>query len=149
MDVAIVLALVEDESVIRRRTRLSASVVLAALLSTSLLAARPVLAQPAASFRDAPADASRTPNPFAGQADAVSAGRKLFRQHCAECHGSDALGSQRAPNLRTPAVATAPSGALFWFVTNGDLRRGMPAWSRIPDERRWQLVTWLRSLKAE
>lgn len=115
----------------------------------ALLSGLPLHAQRVASFRGAPAVASRTPNPFAGQADAVSAGRKLFRQHCAECHGPDALGTRRAPNLRAPAVATAPSGALFWFVTNGDLRRGMPSWSRIPDERRWQLVTWLQSLESE
>jgi hypothetical protein len=36
--------------------------------------------------------------------------------------------------------------ALFSFITNGDLKRGMPAWSRLPDERRWQIVAFLKSL---
>lgn len=134
---------------IQRKFRLSAGVLLATLLSISLLAGLSLFAQLAAAFRNAPVEASVTPNPFAGQASAVSAGRKLFRRHCAQCHGADARGSQRGPSLRTPAVATTPPGALFWFVTNGDLRRGMPPWSRIPDARRWQLVSFLQSLESE
>jgi len=39
-----------------------------------------------------------------------------------------------------------PAGALFWFL-NGNLKHGMPpSWSRLPDERRWQLVSYLKSL---
>jgi mono/diheme cytochrome c family protein len=86
------------------------------------------------------------PNPYAVQADAVRAGAKLFRQHCAECHHTNAEGGDDAPSLRAAHVQAAPPGALFWFVTNGDLRRGMPSWSRLPAERRWQLVSYLQSL---
>jgi len=38
-----------------------------------------------------------------------------------------------------------PAGALFWFLY-GNLKHGMPSWSRLPDERRWQLVSYLKSL---
>src|ERR1700694_4639880 len=44
------------------------------------------------------ADRSQS-NPFAGQADAVSAGSKLFAEHCAKCHGSDALGRGKRPKF--------------------------------------------------
>jgi hypothetical protein len=43
-------------------------------------------------------------------------------------------------------VHEAPDDALFNFLTNGDLRHGMPSWSRLPEQRRWQIVTYLKSL---
>jgi len=79
-------------------------------------------------------------------AAAAIAGRKLFRIHCAACHGADASGTLYGPNLRSSTVQVNNAEALFRFITNGDLRRGMPAWSRLPDERRWQLVAYLKSL---
>ena len=45
-------------------------------------------------------------------------------------------------------VHQATPGAVFWYLTNGDLRRGMPAWSRLPEARRWQLEAFLRTLSA-
>ena len=97
-------------------------------------------------FNEAPRAAARWLNPYAGQADALRAGGKLFRRHCAECHGSDAEGSKHTPSLRAPVVQATAPGVLFWFLTNGNLRHGMPSWSHLPDERRWQLVTYVTSL---
>jgi mono/diheme cytochrome c family protein len=85
-------------------------------------------------------------NPYAGNADAVAAGRKLFRNECAQCHGAEAVGSAKAPSLRSRRVQEAPDDALFKFLTNGKLRHGMPSWSRLPEERRWQIVAYLKSL---
>ena len=77
---------------------------------------------------------------------AVSAGRKLYLRHCAECHGADARGGPRAPSLDTRRVAEAAPGDLFRFLTDGSLRAGMPAWSRLPAARRWQLIAYLETL---
>jgi mono/diheme cytochrome c family protein len=77
----------------------------------------------------------------------IRAGAKLFAQHCTSCHGVNATGS-RAPSLHTPAVQTMPDAALVQFLADGDLRKGMPSWSRLPAERRWQLVRYLKSLNA-
>src|SRR5258708_22085964 len=85
-------------------------------------------------------------NPFSGRTEAVRAGAKLFRAHCAACHGAAAQGHENAPSLTTPRVQERSDAALFAFLTNGDLKRGMPSWSRLPDERRWQIITYLRSL---
>ena len=85
-------------------------------------------------------------NPYAMRTDAAQAGGKLFRDHCAECHGSDAQGSKHAPPLRSAHVDARSDRALFAIITNGNLRRGMPSWSRIPEERRWQIVTYLRAI---
>lgn len=86
-------------------------------------------------------------NPYEDQPEAVCAGEKLFLQHCAECHGSDARGIGSAVNLRLPAVQNATPGELAWFLRNGNLWRGMPSWSGLPEERRWQIVTYLKSLR--
>ncbi|SRR5258706_163137 len=76
----------------------------------------------------------------------VQAGRKLFSQHCAACHGDEAQGTSRAPSLHTPSVQTRSDDALVQFLTDGDLRKGMPSWSRLPEERRLQLTRYLKSL---
>ncbi len=94
----------------------------------------------------APPAARSWQNPYEGQPDAVRAGQKLFRRYCAECHGQDAQGSDRAPDLHS-AVRDAAPGELVWFLKNGDLPAGMPSWSRLPDQQRWQIVTFLRTLR--
>lgn len=85
-------------------------------------------------------------NPFAADPNAPAAGRKLFQQHCAQCHGAAATGGHRAPSLRARAVRTATPGALFWVLTNGAVRQGMPVWSKLPEPQRWQIVSYLKSL---
>jgi mono/diheme cytochrome c family protein len=95
-----------------------------------------------------PKDAVRH-NPLERDPEAILAGAKLFAQHCAECHGETAEGGKgrkAGPSLRAPQVQQAPAGTLFWLLTNGVVRRGMPVWSRLPEPQRWQLVTYLKSL---
>ncbi len=94
-----------------------------------------------------PAPASARLNPYEGKLEAVKAGRKLFERYCAECHGKDAGGRGKAPALDSGLVEQAPPGDLYWFLTNGNLRAGMPSWSRLPDAQRWQIVTYLKSLR--
>lgn len=92
----------------------------------------------------APDAASSRPNPYAGNPDAFLAGQKLFHRHCTACHGEDSRGTDWAPSLRSKRIRNAPAGALAWFLKNGDLRMGMPSWSQLPEERRWQIVTFLQ-----
>lgn len=93
----------------------------------------------------APEKARAKCNPLANDPDAPAAGRKLFEQHCAECHGQSADGANRGPSLRANAIQQARPGEIFWVVTNGVVRRGMPAWSKLPEPQRWQIITWLKS----
>lgn len=86
-------------------------------------------------------------NPMAGDAEAVPAGAKLFRQHCASCHGEDANGKGKKPSLRSEHVREATEGELQWLLTNGSLKNGMPSWSRLPEPQRWQLVSYLKTLR--
>lgn len=96
---------------------------------------------------EAPLQARDRQNPYSGQQDAVLAGKKLFHRHCAECHGDDAAGIGRAANLRSAAVQNATPGELEWFLRSGNLRHGMPSWSGLPEQRRWQIVTYLKTLR--
>ncbi len=100
----------------------------------------------APSWTKAPSSAQARANPYGGNADAVRAGRKLVARHCASCHGEDGRGGRNAPPLDTVAVRRAAAGDLFWLLTNGDLRAGMPSWSNLPEARRWQIVAFLQSL---
>lgn len=97
-----------------------------------------------------PAKDRNRANPLADDRDAPAAGAKMFAEHCAPCHGQDAEGKIQGkhyrPNLHSDRVKQATPGELFWLLTNGSLKNGMPSWSRFPEPQRWQLVTYLKSL---
>ena len=93
-----------------------------------------------------PAKAAGRHNPLDGDPEAAGAGAKLFEQHCAECHGANADGGKKGPSLRAEEVQHATPGTLFWLLTNGVVRKGMPVWSRLPEPQRWQLVSYIKSL---
>lgn len=99
-----------------------------------------------AEFAKVPERARARLNPLESDPEAIAAGGKLFSQHCAECHGNTAEGSKKAPNLRAEEVQEATAGTLFWILTNGVVRRGMPVWSKLPEPERWQIVSFLKSL---
>jgi len=97
----------------------------------------------------APQKAASRRNPLATDPDALAAGGKLYGMHCAECHGATGEGghgSKKGPSLRAEEVQNATPGTLFWVLTNGVVRKGMPVWSKLPDAQRWQLVTYIKSL---
>jgi len=94
----------------------------------------------------APEKARNRSNPLENDSEAVAAGRLLFEDHCAECHGDKAEGGKKGPNLRAPEVQNSTPGTLFWLLTNGVVRKGMPVWSKLPEPQRWQLVRYLKSL---
>ncbi|MGP0018277.1 MAG: c-type cytochrome [Candidatus Sulfotelmatobacter sp.] len=93
----------------------------------------------------APRKAAARRNPLETDPDVVGAGGKLFSLHCAECHGEMAEGGKKAPSLLADEVQQATPGTLFWLLTNGVVRRGMPVWSKLPEAQRWQLVSFIKS----
>jgi len=99
-----------------------------------------------AELAKAPEKARIKRNPMATDPDAIAAGGNLFDQHCGECHGDAAEGSRKGPSLLKEPVQSAAPGTLFWLITNGVVRRGMPVWSKLPEPQRWQLVTFIKSL---
>ncbi len=87
-------------------------------------------------------------NPYAHDGEAPAAGAKLFGQYCVECHGKNAEGGHGHPALTSARVRHASDGELQWLLRNGSLWNGMPSWSALPEQQRWQLITYLRSLPA-
>lgn len=97
-----------------------------------------------------PAREHEKTNPFRDQPQAMQAGQLLFAEHCAQCHGQNAEGKKNRPSLRTNRVQSdTTEGDLHWFLVNGNPRRGMPSWSKLPDPQLWQLVSYLKSLKEK
>jgi mono/diheme cytochrome c family protein len=94
----------------------------------------------------APEKARVRANPFQNDPDAAVAGQLLFEDHCAECHGNSGVGGKKGPTLRAAEVQNATPGTLFWLITNGVVRKGMPVWSKLPEAQRWQLVRYIKSL---
>jgi mono/diheme cytochrome c family protein len=120
------------------------------LLTNSAFAQNP---DPTPARKDVYAELTKAPkkavarrNPLESDPNAVAAGAKLFDLHCAECHGEMAQGGKKAPSLLADEVQQATPGTLFWLLTNGVVRRGMPVWSKLPEPQRWQLVSYIKSL---
>lgn len=101
-----------------------------------------------AGFRDAPAGAASNPDPYAGQAAAAQAGANLYAAHCAACHGAGGAGSGNIPALAGGPAQKASDGELFWFISRGAPDSGMPAWSGLPEQQRWQIVVFLKTLNG-
>ena len=86
-------------------------------------------------------------NPYEGQAGAIAAGRIIFSDHCAQCHGPNAEGTKKRPSLRSPRVQQqATEGDLHWLLVNGNMGRGMPSWSKLGDPQIWQVISYVKTL---
>lgn len=102
-----------------------------------------------------PDKAAKTPNPVKADAASISAGKQLWVQHCASCHGKTGLGDgNKAAQLKTQpedftkaAVQGQSDGSLFYKISEG--RDDMPSFKKkIPDaEDIWNVVNFSRTLK--
>src|SRR5271156_5653859 len=101
----------------------------------------------AAGFHDAPATASKMKNPLASNADAAQAGANLYAKKCALCHGDKGQGVGNIPAVAKNPTQAATDGAIFWFITKGAVDNGMPAWASLPENQRWQIVTYIKTLR--
>jgi glucose/arabinose dehydrogenase len=97
-------------------------------------------------FHDAPDSARSTPNPFEGQSAAADAGKALYARNCLACHGKAGQGTGNVPSLVDGKLKGVASGEVFWFITQGDKDNGMPSWAFLPEDKRWQIVTYVDAL---
>jgi glucose/arabinose dehydrogenase len=97
-----------------------------------------------ANFHNAPDSAKQLKNPYEGQPPA--AGQPLYHLRCARCHGESGEGSGNIPPLAREKIKTATPGELFWFITNGDEKNGMPSWAKLPQRQRWLIVNYAKTL---
>ena len=121
------------------------AVAMSVILSTGI---RSSLFGQDAHFHNAPASRAQMKNPYTGQAAAATAGAKLYATNCARCHGANGQGTGEVPALAEKTIQSAPDGEIFWFITRGSVKNGMPSWAKLPERERWQLVTYLKSPSA-
>jgi cytochrome c oxidase cbb3-type subunit III len=78
---------------------------------------------------------------------AISRGQSSFRLNCAPCHGMNAEGGMRAPNLTTGRLAHGGTDQdLFATILRGIPGTDMPA-NDLSDDETWEIVAYLRSLR--
>lgn len=97
----------------------------------------------------APAADVAKKNPFANDASAAKKGRDLFEAQCSMCHGMDGRGIANAANFHNATVQRESDGTLFWKITKGNQNKGMPPFKHLTEQERWQLVSFIRTLKEK
>src|SRR5947207_3272517 len=83
---------------------------------------------------------------FIGDLKAIEAGRALFANGCAACHGADGRGG-RGPNLREKIFWHPVDDETLYKAIQKGFSGGMPP-ANLPEEQMWQVVAFVRSLTA-
>lgn len=104
-----------------------------------------------------PAEYANVTNPFAGNAEASTAGQQLYTTNCASCHGDQAAGDGPAAASLTPKPANLQQTAKeteppyqHWVIAKGGAAAGlsssMPAFEgTLSDDDIWRIVTYLET----
>jgi len=113
-------------------------------------AARATFAFPIA----APGEVSGSRNPLSPDAATLVAGRQLYADNCAACHGVAGKGDGPSAEGLNPRPADFSQhmipgkhtdGQVFLWIRDGFPNSAMPAWKdRLSEQQIWQLVTYLR-----
>ena len=85
-------------------------------------------------------------NPIASTPESLAAGKQIYADKCATCHGANGEGKGRHPSLQTKEVHSASAGELEWLIAHGNRWHGMPGYASLSQEQRWQLVSYIQSL---
>lgn len=95
--------------------------------------------------------------PFPASEEVFESGARLYRTHCAQCHGvpggASALGRQMAPRAQQFFAAhgqqgsiAEPTGELFWKTAFGVRHSGMPAYNHVlSNTELWQVSLLLHA----
>ena len=104
----------------------------------------------------APKSAKEINNPYAGNKIAAQKGQILYSKLCWTCHGKNGKGDgPAAANLKpkpksfsSVELQLQTDGELFWKLSNG---KGMmvPYKHSLNEEKRWQLINYIRILSVD
>lgn len=120
----------------RKRFAVSAFLSLAGLAIGSLTG----FARPQAQQAGASAEVS---------ASMLADAKQIYESVCAACHGLDARGSERGPNIASkPEVVQKTDAELEQILTNGKPSAGMPPFSSLGAAKLSAMVAYLRSLQG-
>jgi len=134
------------------RNAVRQTAVLAALGAGVIVALGPSAPVHAQGAWVAPAPEKAKKNPLPADAATVAQGKKVAEVNCVSCHGAKGKGDGAAAVALNPKPADWTSkkvqaesdGEIFWKVSTG--RGPMPSWKFLPENDRWALVRYIRSL---
>jgi thiosulfate dehydrogenase len=104
-------------------------------------------------LRESVGGARNTPDPLTKTDDNLLAGARIYRQHCAVCHGlpgqpKTLIATGMFPDppqlLERDMVTDDPEGSTFWKISHGIRLSGMPRFDTVPDTQRWQVTMLLK-----
>ena len=104
---------------------------------------------------EAPAGEKAKKNPLPADGKTVEQGKKVAQVNCVSCHGAKGKGDGAAAAALNPKPADWTSkkvqaesdGEIFWKISTG--RGAMPSWKFLPENDRWALVRYIRSLGSQ
>jgi len=81
-----------------------------------------------------------TDNPFAGNAESIVEGQRIYRSTCYICHADT---GSRGPNLRKSKLK---GQAFLKIVINGRKGTQMPAWKgKLTEEEMWKVLAYVEA----
>ena len=135
------------------------TVLLFAIVLSAMVLSACAGAPSAVADKPVPAEYAGKTNPFAGQADAADAGKMIYTDNCASCHGDSGKGDGPAGGSLDPKPAdlatlqsTKSDDFLNWVISEGGPANGksasMVAWKgTLSEDEIWQVVAYLHTLK--
>ena len=101
---------------------------------------------------EAPAAEKAKKNPLPDDKATRETGEKVAKINCVSCHGAKGKGDGAAAAALNPKPADWTSkkvqaesdGEIFWKISTG--RGAMPSWKFLPENDRWAVVRYIRSL---
>ena len=134
------------------RKTLRQAAVVAAFATGAVVALGPSAPALAQGAWEAPAAEKAKKNPLPADATTVAQGKKVAEVNCVSCHGAKGKGDGAAAAALNPKPADWTSkkvqaesdGEIFWKLSTG--RGAMPSWKFLPENDRWALVRYIRSL---
>src|SRR5262245_34203401 len=103
----------------------------------------------------APESEKAKKNPLPNDKKTIDQGEKVAKINCVSCHGAKGKGDGPAAVALNPKPADWTSkrvqdmsdGEIFWKMTTG--RGAMPAWRHLPENERWSIVRYIRTLAGK
>jgi mono/diheme cytochrome c family protein len=137
--------------------KVSAAALFTGLLLTGWLADFSASAQEEHNHAHSPASAKGLKNPLAANRENIAAGRALYNQNCASCHGTDGKSRTqtagamkvRPTNLTGRMMQSRKDGDIYWVIANGISRSGMPAFKKLTTNQRWQVTLYVKHLMGD
>jgi putative heme-binding domain-containing protein len=87
-------------------------------------------------------------NPKAGDAQAIDAGKNIYRGRCGVCHGIDAKGYRGSDLTSGDWVHGGSDAQIFKTISEGVPGTEMPANPNMSDDEIWAVMAYLRTLSS-